>query len=175
MIFFDYRSCLRLLIKTNLPDSWELRNGKSENWTGALHPMCLTGALLPNCLTVTGVQVQLRKLKVYITNLFATSIVNDIMPVEQKTKSRPPKPTMAPPPPRTSSRSPTYGSSPSRDTDVRSKSPRRSPSPMSDAITVKIHYTSTRAIRISKSTSLQKLLGLVCRKFDKKEGTLSIW
>ncbi len=161
--FLDYRLCLRLLIKTNSPDSWEPRNGKSEKETRAPLPMSLAG-----------VQVQLWKLRVYKQSLLAPPLLT-IIPVEPKTKSRPPKPTMAPPPPRTGSRSPTHSSSPARDTDVRSKSPKRSPSPLSDAITVKIHYTSTRAIRISKSTNLQKLLGLVCRKFDKQEGTLSIW
>ncbi len=84
---------------------------------------------------------------------------------------------MAPPPPRAGhSTSPHHSPSPTRELESHSRSPKHNPpSPMSDAVTVKIHYTSTRAIRISKSTNLQKLSGLVCKKFEKQEGSLSLW
>ena len=158
-----------MLIRISLQDSLVLKNVKREKVIEVHLPFLLH----------TEVQVLIQKLKVahaykYLFLYFKIMLTL----IEPKTRGRPPKPTMAPPPPRPGSHSPSPRPSPSptRELEPRNRSPRHtSPAPMSDAVTVKIHYTSTRAIRIAKSTDLHKLLELVCKKFEKQEGSLSLW
>lgn len=86
--------------------------------------------------------------------------------------TRPPKPSTAPPPPRSSSRSP----KPSGELHLSSPSSRSpSPRPGTGAITIKVHYSSTRAIRVASSITFDKLLHLICRKFDRPDNSLSLW
>lgn len=86
--------------------------------------------------------------------------------------TRPPKPSTAPPPPRSSSRSP----NPSGELHLSSPSSRSpSPRPGTGAITIKVHYSSTRAIRVASSITFDKLLHLICRKFDRPDNSLSLW
>lgn len=42
-------------------------------------------------------------------------------------------------------------------------------------MTVKIHYTTTRALRVSSSITFVQLLRLICRKFDRPDDSLTIW
>lgn len=86
--------------------------------------------------------------------------------------TRPPKPSTAPPPPRSSSRSP----NPSGELHLSSPSSRSpSPRPGTGAITIKVHYSSTRAIRVASSITFDKLLHLICHKFDRPDNSLSLW
>uniref|UniRef100_A0A1X7TTC9 Uncharacterized protein n=1 Tax=Amphimedon queenslandica TaxID=400682 RepID=A0A1X7TTC9_AMPQE len=92
-------------------------------------------------------------------------------PSAKDAKMRPPKPSMAPPSFRHPSRSPNL--SPSSE---HSPTNSRSPSPYgASAMTIKVHYTTTRAIRVASSISYQKLVHLICRKFDKSDNSITLW
>jgi neutrophil factor 2 len=104
---------------------------------------------------------------------------NKILEEQSESRPRPPKPTNAPPPPRPSSRSP-LPHSPSRSpVPLRPVTPTRTPSPAVPrpvtAITIKIHYKSTRSIRVASSLSFDKLAHLICKKFDKEDNQLTLW
>lgn len=42
-------------------------------------------------------------------------------------------------------------------------------------ITVKVHYSTTRAVRISSTITYQQLQHLICKKFERPEGSLTLW
>ena len=54
--------------------------------------------------------------------------------------------------------------------------PSLSPSPLQPGMmTVKVHYSTTRAVRVSSSITYQQLQLLICKKFDRPEGSLTLW
>ena len=83
------------------------------------------------------------------------------------TDVRPPKPTALPPAPRPNR---------THDNDSQRSSPPRAYSPKnSGAITVKVHYTTTRAMRVASGLPLATLLHLTCKKFDLSDNALTLW
>lgn len=42
-------------------------------------------------------------------------------------------------------------------------------------MTVKVHYSTTRALRVSASITYQQLQHLICKKFDRPEDSLTLW
>ena len=46
---------------------------------------------------------------------------------------------------------------------------------MQSMMTVKVHYTTTRALRMSVDVSLDKLTRLVCKKFGQSDASLVLW
>ena len=42
-------------------------------------------------------------------------------------------------------------------------------------MTVKVHYASTRAMRVSTSISFKQLQSLICKKFDRDVDSLTFW
>ena len=42
-------------------------------------------------------------------------------------------------------------------------------------MTVKVHYSTTRAIRISSSSSFKQLEEAICKKFSVPVGSLTLW
>ncbi|CAI8022822.1 Neutrophil cytosol factor 2 [Geodia barretti] len=115
-------------------------------------------------------------------------------------KNRPPKPQTPPPPtmmngggPRSLPRrnSPPYmngrkaptrdakssGMAPRANQISPSASPARSPTPTSPetTITIKVHYTSTRAVRVLYSIQFNQLSKIICSKFGAQDGTLTLW
>lgn len=42
-------------------------------------------------------------------------------------------------------------------------------------MTVKVHYSVTRALRVSTSITYQQLQNLICKKFDQPEDSLTLW
>lgn len=106
--------------------------------------------------------------------------------------SRPPKPTNLPPSPARSPdirklSTPTNGFSPSpsptkspeqRTLSPPTNSPNRSSSPLpgsNGAITVKVHYSTTRAVRVAATITYKKLLGIISKKFEKEEDSITLW
>ncbi|KAL5483803.1 hypothetical protein EMCRGX_G020218 [Ephydatia muelleri] len=83
--------------------------------------------------------------------------------------SRPPKPTQAPPLlTKTGLTSPPMSPLPAR--------PGQPAANREEAmVTVKIHYTTTRAIRISKSAGFEELVQAVCEKCERPKNTLTLW
>ena len=42
-------------------------------------------------------------------------------------------------------------------------------------MTIKVHYTTTRALRVSSSITYQQLQNLICKKFDCPADSLTLW
>jgi hypothetical protein len=42
-------------------------------------------------------------------------------------------------------------------------------------MTVKVHYTSTRAVRVLYSVQFNQLCQIVCSKFGQQDGGLTLW
>jgi hypothetical protein len=42
-------------------------------------------------------------------------------------------------------------------------------------MTVKVHYSTTRALRVSTSITYQQLQNLICKKFGQPEDSLTLW
>jgi len=40
---------------------------------------------------------------------------------------------------------------------------------------VKVHYTTTRALRVSITIGFSQLLHQVCKKFDRPDNSLTLW
>lgn len=40
---------------------------------------------------------------------------------------------------------------------------------------MKVHYATTRALRVSSSVTYQQLQHLICKKFDSPEDSLTLW
>ena len=107
----------------------------------------------------------------YYMSILIFTITSIIFSDSKPAGMRPPKPVMAPPTYHQLSRSPNL--SPSSE---HSSSNSRSPSPRgASAMTVKVHYTTTRAIRVASSITYPKLLHLICRKFDRPDNSLTLW
>ena len=42
-------------------------------------------------------------------------------------------------------------------------------------MTVKVHYSTTRALRVSLSISYNQLQSLICKKFEQPDDSLTLW
>ena len=47
--------------------------------------------------------------------------------------------------------------------------------PPQTTITIKVHYTSTRAVRVLYSIQFNQLSKIICSKFGAQDGTLTLW